>query len=287
VESLLRLQRLAGNRAVSSLVAVQRDVEEEGKLGARPNLDEGDSGPGVRLLQRRLTELGYPVPVTGTFGRRTHSAVVAFQSVRPALLPATGGVGPLTWNAIDSEGDAGIGSPTINTEGSGVLGLQLGYHSAGTFYINGVEISFPLGPGAVSRFGGLVLRQWSGPEGEYLQGRDDAGDTGWVTLSEDQGSGADDPLPRFQRIRTDAAVYYDSPGPDLSSIAFKNPNFSRVCAIQNFTGWLESGATGQRVSAVISWHSVVDVSRVGSTFQMTPTPHTRAGRGWAQVAPPP
>jgi peptidoglycan hydrolase-like protein with peptidoglycan-binding domain len=65
----------------------------QGAAGNRPNLDVGDHGPGVSLLQRKLTEVGYPVPVTGTFDATTHGAAVRFQANRPRLHPATGGVG--------------------------------------------------------------------------------------------------------------------------------------------------------------------------------------------------
>jgi peptidoglycan hydrolase-like protein with peptidoglycan-binding domain len=85
-----------------SPVTVQRSREEEGAPGSRPNLDIADTGPGVELLQRRLTQLGAQTAITGQFDDNTHAAVVTFQEARPELHPATGGVGPGTWQALDA-----------------------------------------------------------------------------------------------------------------------------------------------------------------------------------------
>jgi peptidoglycan hydrolase-like protein with peptidoglycan-binding domain len=113
---VLRLQWAAGNRAVSGLLVARVDTGvdagadagtttpdvDEGAPGNRPNLDVGDHGPGVSLLQRKLTEVGYPVPVTGTFDAATHGAAVRFQADRRRLHPATGGVGSGTWRWLDA-----------------------------------------------------------------------------------------------------------------------------------------------------------------------------------------
>ncbi|WP_412543480.1 peptidoglycan-binding domain-containing protein [Longispora sp. K20-0274] len=102
---VLALQRAAGNSAVAGVlgrpVTVQRDVEQAGAPGARPNLEQGDTGPGVTLLQQRLVQHGYVVGVGATFGPATHRAVVRFQEDHPELHPATGGVGRGTWAALD------------------------------------------------------------------------------------------------------------------------------------------------------------------------------------------
>ena len=110
---LLALQRTAGNRAVAAMVArqnspvqrqtlvVQRAHAEEGSPGHRPNLDQDDTGPGVRLLQRKLRQHNYLVPVTGTFGPTTRALVIRYQQDHRELHPATGGVGPMTWASLD------------------------------------------------------------------------------------------------------------------------------------------------------------------------------------------
>lgn len=111
---ILRLQQLAGNAAVSAVLdgsplsrrgttgVLQRSVEDEGEPGRRPNLDVGDRGPGVTRLQELLRSHGVACPVSGDFDVATRDAVIAFQTVRDYLLPASGGVGPGTWKALDS-----------------------------------------------------------------------------------------------------------------------------------------------------------------------------------------
>jgi len=86
---------------VSQAMLVQREPGDGGVLagepGKRPNLDVGSVGPAVVLLQ---TLLG--IDTTGVFEDPTRRAVIAFQAARPELHPATGGVGPKTWLALDS-----------------------------------------------------------------------------------------------------------------------------------------------------------------------------------------
>lgn len=62
---------------------------------------EGDEGVGVRVVQTKLIELGYPVGASGAdgdFGPATDGAVRAFQ--RDHGLNDDGVVGQLTWNAM-------------------------------------------------------------------------------------------------------------------------------------------------------------------------------------------
>lgn len=92
---------------------IQRARAAEGAAGQRPNLDVGDTGPAVRLLQRRLNGQGAQLRVDGVFGPRTHTAVVAFQRTHPELLPATGGVGERTWAELDGPSS---GTPTCHYE---------------------------------------------------------------------------------------------------------------------------------------------------------------------------
>lgn len=125
---VLGLQASAGNAAVGKLI--QRSTEPEGRPGARPNLDVGDSGPGVVLLQQLLGTAR-----SGQFGQTTHDAVVSFQANHepPSLHPATGGVGPKTWRALDERvqtGGAPAGRPgtrpnlEVGDTGQGVALLQ-------------------------------------------------------------------------------------------------------------------------------------------------------------------
>jgi hypothetical protein len=66
-----------------------------GAPGHRPNLVEGDRGPGVRLLQRILG-----IQETGFFGSATRAAVDAFQR-QQGWEPT--GVGPETWKRLDKK----------------------------------------------------------------------------------------------------------------------------------------------------------------------------------------
>jgi peptidoglycan hydrolase-like protein with peptidoglycan-binding domain len=67
---------------------------------ARPTLRLGSSGDAVLVLEQRLVELGYQVPVVDTsFDAETRSAVVTFQ--RAAGIGQDGIVGPITWGALD------------------------------------------------------------------------------------------------------------------------------------------------------------------------------------------
>jgi len=62
----------------------------------------GDRGEPVRDIQRRLTGLGIPVVIDGTYGPRTTESVTRFQETRG--LPADGIVGPETWRALVEAG---------------------------------------------------------------------------------------------------------------------------------------------------------------------------------------
>ncbi|MFF0086749.1 DUF4157 domain-containing protein [Streptomyces canus] len=96
-------QSTPGNPAMT----VRRSTEQAGRPGDRPNLDVGDDGPGVVLLQKLLG-----ISATGLFDQATRRAVVAFQQTYdpPSLHPATGGVGRLTWRALEERAQVG-GAP--------------------------------------------------------------------------------------------------------------------------------------------------------------------------------
>jgi hypothetical protein len=64
----------------------------------QPHLALGSTGPSVRELERRLTELHYAVMVDGSFGSDDVEAVYAFQKVEG--LPRTGSVDAALWNRL-------------------------------------------------------------------------------------------------------------------------------------------------------------------------------------------
>jgi hypothetical protein len=66
----------------------------------RPMLGQGDRGPGVADLQRRLTAAGFPCEADGVFGPLTAAAVEAFQA--SVQLDVDALVGPRTWAALDA-----------------------------------------------------------------------------------------------------------------------------------------------------------------------------------------
>lgn len=127
------LQRAAGNTAVARLLGgravVQRSVEPAGSPGRRPNLDSGDSGPGVSLLQRMLG-----AGETGVFDAQTRGAVDTFQR-RQGWDPS--GVGPMTWAALDGHAGTPGSRPNLvqGDRGPGVRLLQqlLGVPEIGVF----------------------------------------------------------------------------------------------------------------------------------------------------------
>jgi murein L,D-transpeptidase YcbB/YkuD len=151
--SVLELQRLAGNAAVSQLlgadhlgtkednqctgraqaavsgVHLQRSVEQEGAPGKRPNLDVGDSGPGVSLLQWMVG-----ATQTTVFDQQTRKAVDRFQR-QQGWEPS--GVGPMTWDAIDNHAGTPGRRPNLveGDRGPGVRLLQrmLGVQESGFF----------------------------------------------------------------------------------------------------------------------------------------------------------
>ena len=102
---ILFLQRNAGNAAVARMVAgrapprssgralMRREIGE-GAKGARPDAVAGDTGLGVKLLQRWLG-----VRETGVFDAATCAAVDQFQR-QQGWEPS--GVGPMTWAALEN-----------------------------------------------------------------------------------------------------------------------------------------------------------------------------------------
>ena len=69
----------------------------------RPTIRKGSKGDDVKYCQELLIKLGYDVGSSGAdgkFGNKTREAVMAFQ--RDKGLNADGGVGPLTWDALEA-----------------------------------------------------------------------------------------------------------------------------------------------------------------------------------------
>lgn len=79
--------------------APQPETEPTLTVAESGTLAEGDSGRGVRRLQRALASLGYDVTADGAFGPATTDAVRAFQE--DAGLEADGVVGPETARAVN------------------------------------------------------------------------------------------------------------------------------------------------------------------------------------------
>jgi peptidoglycan hydrolase-like protein with peptidoglycan-binding domain len=105
-------------QAVVSEVEVQRSVEQEGSPEHRPNLDVGDSGPGVSLLQWMVG-----ATQTGVFDNQTRKAMDRFQR-QQGWEPS--GVGPMTWAAVDNHAGAPRRRPNLveGDRGPGVRLLQ-------------------------------------------------------------------------------------------------------------------------------------------------------------------
>lgn len=105
-------------------------------LGAR-NLQQGDFGPDVRILQRYLSRNGlYPYEVDGVFGIETATAVATYQRIRD--LPATGIADEATLIDMDFDflptaaAPAFTPSATTNTSGASLLSGNLVPGSSGS-----------------------------------------------------------------------------------------------------------------------------------------------------------
>jgi peptidoglycan hydrolase-like protein with peptidoglycan-binding domain len=110
------LARKASSGAAVGLL--QRTVVAEGVPGSRPNTDLGDTGDGIKLLQRMLG-----ADETGVFDPATRSAVDRFQR-QQGWEPS--GVGPDTWKALDNHAGAPGHRPNLiaGDRGPGVRLLQ-------------------------------------------------------------------------------------------------------------------------------------------------------------------
>lgn len=135
-DEILRLQRLAGNRAVS--LGVQRTIGDghdlasprfsgdavlEGVFDNERLLRRGSTGKAVEKVQQALVDYGFRLPkfgVDGKFGRETEAAVKGFQAdAGLSGADLDGVVGPVTMGALDRRGVtyAGPGS-TVGPAGA-------------------------------------------------------------------------------------------------------------------------------------------------------------------------
>ena len=82
----------------------------EGSSMISTTLKQGMQGENVRMLQQRLTELGYPCSADGKFGAKTAAAVKAFQTAQH--LSVDGIAGPKTLKALFGDDVAPAPEPT-------------------------------------------------------------------------------------------------------------------------------------------------------------------------------
>ncbi len=95
----LALQRAAGNRATTALLAARTVAQREGDTD-RPMVRQGSHGEDVRHAQQRLDDHGAapPLDVDGAFGPLTRRATIAYQ--RSHALATDGVIGPRTWSSL-------------------------------------------------------------------------------------------------------------------------------------------------------------------------------------------
>ncbi|HEV7681622.1 MAG TPA: peptidoglycan-binding protein [Pyrinomonadaceae bacterium] len=82
----------------STAVETQPAASDEAPPYPGALLRRGNKGTNVRVVQQRLSDLGYSLSVDGNFGPGTANAVIAFQQKQN--LKSDGIVGPNTWKAL-------------------------------------------------------------------------------------------------------------------------------------------------------------------------------------------
>jgi tetratricopeptide (TPR) repeat protein len=170
---VLDLQEAVGNTATQRALSSLQDQHPTLGLGAR--------GPDVAQIQQLLNALGArPTLATdGTFGNRTRSAVVAFQSTQG--LAADGVVGPNTREALESPANAPASTGTVATP---TVGAPAGPTTKGS----GPVTFFVSGRPQVTGGGGLQTARQEGDELFKIA---------QVQFDEGDAAGA---LPLFQRV---------------------------------------------------------------------------------------
>jgi hypothetical protein len=174
--------------------------------------------------------------------------------------------------------------------GSGLTKCPLGEVGMGTYIQNGVELQFEANSSALKNYRNIRPVQWAGSDSIWIKQKNPLTQT-WQESHQSQCSGPDDPLPDFIARQGSIVAYGDSPGPNMVK-HFKN---SRVCAVQNFTGWILGeplkGGSPQKISEVVAWHSIVSLANTNwSEPDKTPswqrTTDNRSAIGWADTGKP-
>lgn len=131
--AVLALQRLSGNAALASALAVvQRQAA--GTPGSRPLVRQGSSGEAVGVVQQKLNAAGQTpsLVVDAQFGPLTAAAARSFQSTQS--LAVDGVVGPQTWGRLDSvapgggqgpEGEQAVDAGEANPVGQPIAGSSI------------------------------------------------------------------------------------------------------------------------------------------------------------------
>ncbi|MCP4327995.1 MAG: hypothetical protein GY791_06110 [Alphaproteobacteria bacterium] len=100
VEAVTRIVNGGLNGLADRRNRTARALSALGGIAPRPQLQNGDEGPAVELLQRALAAKGFsPGAIDGDFGGKTDTAVRAFQ--RATGLTADGIAGDDTWEALE------------------------------------------------------------------------------------------------------------------------------------------------------------------------------------------
>ncbi|CAA2142734.1 peptidoglycan-binding protein [Hyphomicrobium sp. ghe19] len=101
---------IRGNATDAEPVATAPAAQPAAVTPSYPVLSFGSQGPDVERLQRRLSELGFPVGRIESpfiFGKLTKSALVAFQAEHELFID--GIAGPRTWDVLEQAGKRDLG----------------------------------------------------------------------------------------------------------------------------------------------------------------------------------
>jgi hypothetical protein len=112
-----RLARRVGTPVL--LVGLAALFPQAAGANSPPTLKKGSTGPWVRVLQQDLTQVGYPLPVTGTYGTSTMNHVNAFKAAH--ALRQDGKASAKMWGvlqrAVKSEESRRFQRAHINSKG--------------------------------------------------------------------------------------------------------------------------------------------------------------------------
>jgi hypothetical protein len=173
--------------------------------------------------------------------------------------------------------------------GTGLTKRPLGMNTLLLYMMNGVELQFEANRSAMNNYRNIQPLQWSGPESIWIK-RGDIFTQQWSNISQRQGNGSDNPEPESIAKEGYTIAYADDPGINIGSHG-KN---SRVCVVQNFTGWIDgspkTGGSSKRLSEVVSWHSIISLfnsnwenSKSTPSWQIF---NNQSGLGWRSTGQP-